>query len=249
MTELNKVYKMVKSAIETNMSMIFTNEQYLKALKPKIVKYHLLALQASLNMFLEIDHKAIFLFWNRILEEFRDIDTLKSVLFIIRKVATNNHSTLWSTLEIYAKYYTDKCIDFSKNYDQKYSWYVLKEILVQILLNIDKINKKSFVSKTQVCYDLANLITPGDEYAFMVLISEVFKDNSTLYTFFLGYCNNVKATEDISRPLLNWEEPCLSFKFNRQIENVYLPLSNEWFINPLLHVAKANSDSSEIELK
>ena len=84
---------------------------------------------------------------------------------------------------------------------------------------------------------LSNLLIPGDEYFLCKFIEHKFSAYPELQQFFLGYCKS-NTSFNISKD--KYELKILKSCFIEVLEeNNFLPLKEDWILNPLIHVREA----------
>ena len=110
------------------------------------------------------------------------------------------------------------------------------------MLIIDKKLKKQQIKEHLALF--LSLLSRNDEYLLMLLFSKhIFKAYPTLSSFFLGYCQSDQQTYDVSEPNITLKrspaKQAASVIHQLPHHEIFLPLMDDWFFRPLLHIRKA----------
>jgi hypothetical protein len=111
------------------------------------------------------------------------------------------------------------------------------------MLIIDKKLKKHQIKEHLPLF--LSLLSRNDEYLLMILFSNhIFKAYPTLSSFFLGYCQSDQQTYDVSEPNFSLKRSpakhAASVIHQLPHHEIFLPLMDDWFFRPLLHIRKAD---------
>lgn len=124
-------------------------------------------------------------FVNSILSSSPSKDVQRALLFLLRQTMCSDITSLVKTYSIYETYYSQIQVD---TLEQKFYWYPLKVVILNLIHNLDNIKaQEESCDELLLCKNLMQLLVARDEYALMETISIVFSENETLKTFFLGY--------------------------------------------------------------
>ena len=77
-------------------------------------------------------------------------------------------------------------------------------------------------------------LLPGDEQALLTYLESEFWEETSLLEFYSGYCLN---EETVTKSKAHFEHRTIKESFLTNLpENPFLPLGEDWFIKPIIHV-------------
>ena len=133
-----------------------------------------------------------------------------------------------------------------KSLKQKFYWYPCKLIFNTFLSNSNSLEESiQDFDKLEICSQFMNLLVARDEQALVNIFDILFKEKEILRIFFLGYGLGSDCISKDSLPFYNFSEFSTKLSFRVPHNNPYLPLDDQWFINPVLYSKKANKEEED----